>query len=382
MKKFLTAMIFAIMLFSTTLFTVSANNDEIRVYLDATKIEFDVKPQIINGRTMVPIRAIFENMGAVVEWDTNTNSALCIKDDIVVKMTVNSTDMYINNQLTKMDISPVIIKGRTLAPARYVAEAFGADVQWSQKNNSVVICSKDVYAYADYPDIPDLGKCYNIPLLKETTQEGYNTLSYVYSDMINDDYYSYLYDNSALILGKYAEESIDYTDGILTIAYTKENETEPRYFIGTSYAEDGSMIFVVMIPNKAIIENKVILYAPDGSTIEISEKEIDTYLNTGWYKTLEETQQILYAPDGRTVTVFKSEVPAYKNVGWYESYSEAQAANQSTNDSPISNYLSADGYYYRTPSGKRYHLDPDCGGKNSYRTTNISGLSPCAKCAK
>ena len=178
MKKVLSVLMTTIMLFLTMMFPVSADNGEISVYLDAAKIEFDVKPQIINGRTMVPIRAIFEKMGAVVEWDGNTSSAICTKGDTVVKMTVNSMDMYINNQLTKMDISPVVIDGRTLAPARYVAEAFGADVQWSQKNNTVVICSKDVYAFADYPDIRDLGRCYNIPLLSETNENGFKALAY------------------------------------------------------------------------------------------------------------------------------------------------------------------------------------------------------------
>ena len=141
MKKVLSVLMITIMLFSTMMFPVSADTGEISVYLDAAKIEFDVKPQIINGRTMVPIRAIFEKMGAVVEWDGNTSSAICTKGDTVVKMTVNSMDMYINNQLTKMDISPVVIDGRTLAPARYVAEAVGADVQWDQNNNAVIITS-------------------------------------------------------------------------------------------------------------------------------------------------------------------------------------------------------------------------------------------------
>lgn len=385
MKKVLSVLMTTIMLFLTMMFPVSADNGEISVYLDAAKIEFDVKPQIINGRTMVPIRAIFEKMGAVVEWDGNTSSAICTKGDTVVKMTVNSMDMYINNQLTKMDISPVVIDGRTLAPARYVAEAFGADVQWSQKNNTVVICSKDVYAYADYPDIPDLGRCYNIPLLSETNENGFKALAYSYSDMANDDYYSYLYDNSALVLGGYAEEVVETRDDMVLISYTKRGETTPRYYVGASYDAYGSMVFVVMIPLEEtveVVENKVTLYALDGRTIEVLESEVPAYLNVGWYRTLAETQQIMYAPDGRTITIFKSEVAAYKNVGWYETQSAAQAANKITNNTSNSNNPSADGYYYRTPTGKKYHLDPNCGGKNSYRTSNISGLSPCSKCAK
>ncbi|MGM9551753.1 MAG: copper amine oxidase N-terminal domain-containing protein [Clostridia bacterium] len=387
MKKLLSVFM-AVMLVLTMVCPALAEENEISVYLDAEKIDFDVKPQIINGRTMVPIRAIFEKMGAVVDWDGSTNTAVCTKDGTVVKMTVNSMDMYINNQITKMDVSPVVIEGRTLAPVRYVAEAFGGYVQWSVLNNAVVICSKDVYAYTDYPDIPDLGQCYNIPILSETNHDGYKVLTYVYSDMSNDDYYSYLYDNSALVLGKYSEVWYYLEDDIVVFIYTKEYEDTPRYYIVRSYDENDSMVFKVMIPDGLTAENRVTLYASDGRTIEVFESEVATYLNLGWYSTLAETQQTLYAPDGRTVTVFKSEVQAYRNAGWYETKYDAQNANKVStekNNSAASNNMKTGGVYC-TPTGKRYHFDPDCGGKNSRETTLSSaiaiGLTPCEKCAK
>ena len=334
MKKIISLVLTIALIFSINVTTFASNT--IYVTLDGSYIEFDVKPQIINGRTMVPIRAIFEKMGAVVEWDGNTSSAICTKGDTVVKMTVNSMDMYINNQVTKMDISPVVIDGRTLAPARYVAEAFGADVQWSQKNSTVVICSRGVYAYADYPDIPDLGRCYNISLFSENIQDGFKIFSYVYSDISNDSYYSYLYDNSALILGKYSEETIDTTDGVVTIAYTKSGDTIPRYYVAAGTYENDAILFVVMIPLETNDEKEVTLYALDGRTKTVLKSEVDAYLNVGWYETIEETQQTLYAADGRTKTVYKSEVSAYKNVGWYETEAEALSANQKTNTSSTS----------------------------------------------
>ncbi len=139
MKKIIGLLLVSCLMLSVGITTFAS--DTIYVTLDGSYIEFDVRPQIINGRTMVPIRAIFEKMGATVEWDSSTSSAICTNGDTVVKMTVNSMDMYINNQVTKMDISPVVIDGRTLAPARYVAEAFGADVQWDQDSSTVIIHS-------------------------------------------------------------------------------------------------------------------------------------------------------------------------------------------------------------------------------------------------
>ena len=94
-----------------------------------------------------------------------------------------------------------------------------------------------------------------------------------------------------------------------------------------------------------------------------------------------EEKVTMYAPDGRTLVIAKDEVPAYKKVGWYETYQEAMAVNQTNNYENVNTRG-----VYRTPKGKRYHLDPDCGGKNSYSTTlqkaKNAGLTPCKKCAQ
>ena len=392
MKKIFFIGVAILMIFSALYISASAQSGEIDVYLDGEKIEFDVSPQIINGRTMVPIRAIFEKMGANVNWNNETRTATCVKENTVVEMTVDSEYVVVNGQYKEMDTTPVIVDGRTLAPARYVAEAFGATVNWSQKNNAVVICSKDVYAYVDYPDIPDLGKCYNIPLLSETDEDGFKMLTYLYSDMENDDYYSYLYDNSAVVLGEYVEEVEESDADFVLISYTKGGEIEPSYFIGASYDYSGNMEFVVLIPLNEVaetVENNVTLYASDGRTIEVAESDVPAYLNVGWYRTFAEADAVnkkvtLYASDGRTIEVAESDVSAYLNVGWYRTFAEADAVNKpSKSPSDSSSYNpSPNGNYYRTPTGKKYHLDPNCGGKNSYKTTNISGLSPCKKCAQ
>lgn len=140
MKKIISiALIFILTL--STMFCVSAANNEIEVYLDGTKIVFDVPPQIINGRTMVPIRAIFEAMGANVQWNAASQTAVSTKDSTTVTMTLNSTTEYINGTALSMDTAPVIIDGRTLAPARYVAEAFGYQVSWDAASRTVSITS-------------------------------------------------------------------------------------------------------------------------------------------------------------------------------------------------------------------------------------------------
>ena len=104
MKKFI-SLVSAATLAISSITCASAADEGIKVYLERSKINFDVQPQTINDRTMVPIRAIFEAMGANVTWDDATQTATSTKDDTTVKMTLNSTTEYINDTAHTMDVS-------------------------------------------------------------------------------------------------------------------------------------------------------------------------------------------------------------------------------------------------------------------------------------
>lgn len=133
---------------------VFAASNEISVILDGRYLSFDVAPQIIDGRTMVPIRAIFEAMGASVDWNSDTQTAVCTKDDITVEITLGSKTQVINGKHVEMDTTPVIKNNRTLAPARYVAESFGYSVLWNDQNKKVIITSKKADSITTAPNIP------------------------------------------------------------------------------------------------------------------------------------------------------------------------------------------------------------------------------------
>ena len=148
-KYFISPILVALIVFSS--FSAFANN-EISVYVNGKRVMFDVKPQTINDRTMVPIRAIFEAMGAVVDWDSNTQTAISTKDNTTVKMALNSTTMYVNDAPVAMDVAPQIIDNRTLSPARYVAEAFGFTVNWDEGTRSVLISNSDIAFTPSYRD--------------------------------------------------------------------------------------------------------------------------------------------------------------------------------------------------------------------------------------
>lgn len=130
---------------------VSANT-EITVYIDNEKINFDVPPMLVNGRTMAPMRFIFEKLGAEVEWNGETNTASAYKDGKYISIAIGSPYMDTFFKAVKLDVPAMIVDGRTLVPLRAVSEAFKCDVIWDDKNNTVNIYSEN---YIDYTKAKD-----------------------------------------------------------------------------------------------------------------------------------------------------------------------------------------------------------------------------------
>lgn len=105
-------------------------------------LESDTEPQIIDGRTMVPVRAIFEGIGATVDWNADTKTVTGKKGSDTVVMNVGEKAMTVNGKKINMDGEAMIIDSRAFAPARYVAEAFGYDVSWNGDTKEVLIKDK------------------------------------------------------------------------------------------------------------------------------------------------------------------------------------------------------------------------------------------------
>ena len=117
-----------------TLFAVpvSAANPVPGVTIDGQAVDFDVAPVIENGRILVPLRAIFEQMGATVEWDEAGKTATAVKGEVSVVVKLGSTSPTINGVAQTIDVPAKLVEGgRILAPLRFVCEAFGGVVAWN-----------------------------------------------------------------------------------------------------------------------------------------------------------------------------------------------------------------------------------------------------------
>jgi len=102
-------------------------------------VVFDQPPVIQSGRTLLPVRAVFEALLVDVEWDDATQTVTASKGSLVVKLTIGSNIMTRNNAPITLDVPAQVINGRTLIPLRAAAEAFQAEVIWDDATQTAHI---------------------------------------------------------------------------------------------------------------------------------------------------------------------------------------------------------------------------------------------------
>ncbi len=111
---------------------------DIKVLFNNKYLSFDVPPFIENSRTMVPLRAIFEALGAEVKWDGDTKTVTAKKNGTEIKLVIDGA-AYKNGELMELDTPAKIINNRTVVPLRFVAESFECQVTWDGDTRTVII---------------------------------------------------------------------------------------------------------------------------------------------------------------------------------------------------------------------------------------------------
>ena len=107
MKKLLSVILCLSLVTTLLMGASSVSADEIIVELDGNPIEFDVKPEIIDGRTMVPLRKIFEEIGALVKWDNDTQTVSARKNKKTITLSIDSADLQIDKGDTDEEGNPI-----------------------------------------------------------------------------------------------------------------------------------------------------------------------------------------------------------------------------------------------------------------------------------
>ena len=140
MKKTKKLFLVAFLLFAFIPFNLFASS-EVRLWINGSYITTDVAPVIDNGRTLVPIRVISENLGLEVDWDNNLKQITVSQGDDHPTSVIGQ-NFYAKDEIKHdLDVAPKIINDRTFVPIRVIAEAFNQEVNWDNVARTVAIGS-------------------------------------------------------------------------------------------------------------------------------------------------------------------------------------------------------------------------------------------------
>ena len=98
----------------------------------------------VKGRTLLPMRSLFESLGATIEWNQQTKTVTATKDKQTIVLTIGSKQTKVNGKTITIDVPALIIDERTYIPVRFVTESLGAKVEWHSLLNRATIYYEDI----------------------------------------------------------------------------------------------------------------------------------------------------------------------------------------------------------------------------------------------
>lgn len=363
------------------------------------------KPIVTNGRTLVPIRAIIEAFGGVVGWEESTQSVLLTMEDDTIKLVINSNVAYLNNNTEILDVAPTVINGRTMLPIRFVAEGFNLGVAWDGYTQTVSII-RNTFDDNEYNSLMSVlpeysGQAYtqvnnNKPFFKEFeiingSFEYYSSLDELgrcdvcFASIATDIMPTEERESIGSITPTgWINASYDNVDGgylynrchLIGYQLTGENANKRNLITGTRYLNvDGMLPF----------ENDIAEYIEKtGNRVVYRSTPVFTENNLVADGVLLEAYSVEDNGQGISFCVYCYNVQPGINIDYSTGTSSVDGGTITpTVENDDASIISG---VYRTPSGKKYHFDAECGGKNSFEISideaKSAGLTPCSKCAE
>jgi hypothetical protein len=120
----------------------SQDGSSVRVIVNHTRVNFQGQPPIEqDGRVLVPLRGVLEQMGAYVDYDQSSQTVTAFQGPTRLSLPIGSRHATVNGQTVRLDVPAQVINGSTMVPLRFVAETLGANVAFDSRDNTVRINS-------------------------------------------------------------------------------------------------------------------------------------------------------------------------------------------------------------------------------------------------
>jgi Copper amine oxidase N-terminal domain len=111
----------------------------VRVLVNGSPATLSQPPVVVQGRVLVPLRGVFERLGTTVNWDPVAHTVLAQRGGTTISLQPGSTQVLVNGQPRILDVPPMVIRGQTMVPLRFITQALGAAVTWNAAASTVQI---------------------------------------------------------------------------------------------------------------------------------------------------------------------------------------------------------------------------------------------------
>ncbi len=147
-KKIIALTVAAMTVLGAASLPAAADDEPVTVIINGEALvipEGDTQPYIEEGRTLVPMRAIFEALGAYINWDGDTKTVVSYDpiSDVSITMQVDSATIFVGETPVELDVPARLVNDRTVVPVRAVSEGMHSQVDWDENTRTVTI-TKDM----------------------------------------------------------------------------------------------------------------------------------------------------------------------------------------------------------------------------------------------
>ena len=148
--------------------------------VDGAVVQPDVPPVIVKERTLVPARAVFEKMGASVSWDEDARMVEVAMGTSKTILTIDSDIAFVNGSPVTMEVPALIIGDRTMIPVRFVGESLACGVDWEPLTRTVMLTSPVIHERTQIlsVEVKEKNDYYRVTIEGEGIIEGYKSFAY------------------------------------------------------------------------------------------------------------------------------------------------------------------------------------------------------------
>lgn len=139
MKRVFAFVLTFIMVFSAMSCFAETSNNEIKLLLDEKEIAFDQGPTVISGELMIPLRAVFEAAGMVVNWDNDTETVAVFSGGDLILIQIDNKKMFKGTEAFEVETAAVLLNDRTLISTQALKTVIDCELEWNEEENLITV---------------------------------------------------------------------------------------------------------------------------------------------------------------------------------------------------------------------------------------------------